>query len=313
MNTQVFLVNSYAPNHSADPTELVKGQLGMYGIEPTDLSMVNAIQLAKTRKILFALGRGDGKVLTGRDINIPTRNRNFIFKKHPFKAPIRQSWRVSVDRTAVNDYDEFTLTINHRFGFDESGLETNVLSYSIMGRHQSLIQLYEAIAREVNGSQKPKEKYITALATESGVVLTSYFDNMIFTPVLTHTNDDSVCADQCAHYHIKCEELTAPEAGSGYAKHVEELFKKHSVWLGSSFQENIYHQDPQRDFVLYSSENDIYEIQWTNQNQPQEDNGSVFNVFQTIFLVIPTSLDVSRIVDNMETLLGVEMEMTTTL
>lgn len=314
MNTQVFLVNSYNAGHDNNTTSLQKGQLGMYGYDPNNMSLVNAIQLASTEKCFLALGRGNGKAYVGRDIDIPVRHRNFLFKKSPYKKPIKQKVRLSISGSGQSHYDEFSVTINHRFGFDESGIETNVVTFSVVGKFASPRDVYDALVREITQTQKNWDRVVTAEATDAGLVLTANFDNLIYEAVLNYIPFKDECSDHCVDYNIVCQTLVKSEAGSGYPSHVRWLWNRNSVWTGTAFQENIYHKDPQRDFILYSEENDVYELTWTNQNQPQEDNGSVaFNVFQTIMLVVPTTVNIDRIIDNIETLLGVKLTIAPTL
>ena len=303
MNTQVFVVNEYDPAHSGFSGDLAFGQLGVFAYDMNDMRVKNAAAVAETEKMFLAIGRKKDGAEIGRDINIPVKAKNFKMQYFPYRAPVKQVSRVSVEGFGENDFDEFSLTINSRFGLDYSGIEPTVRTYSVFGAYEDAISLYQALVAKI--LLDPEQvRMVEPTATTAGLELKSLYNSGIFEAFINFIPYEDGCTRNCRNYKPCSKTLVESEDGSGYPEWVKWTAYRHAVWKGTPFKESIFLTDPSRDLVLTSAENNVWQIKWSDLDQPDDSHSDVFNVWQEILLIVPTDIDISRAVDNIEVLIG---------
>ncbi len=313
MNTQVFVVDSYNPNHSSAPSDLGVGQLGVYAYDLADYHMKNANGVENAERLLLAIGRalpnGGGTVPTmGRDMILPIRvDRNRVFEKYSFKTPTYNKHLVTFSCCGKTHYDEFTVKVTSQFGNYFTEADHALMTYSVVGKFKDTAHLYSALAKKINDTNASSNNFgnkFVATATDAGLEITSTLVGQVLTVGATYNRDTTDPCSECVDCEVCTKELVVSQLGSGSPDHVRKVWNDYASYSGTTWRNTNQLPLPHNQLILTSNAYDMYLIQWSNNTQAQEDNGDVFNIHQVIYLFVPTDLNVDQAIQTIEHFIG---------
>lgn len=301
MNAQLFIASSISQTAALE--SLTTGQLGMYGIDTVSMQTINLSPTSKVDTAYLALGKGNGKAWLSREIK-DIQSRNFTFKKMPYRAAVKEVTQATIDCLGTSIYDEFSLRITASGLFEGfEGIEYFAKTFSVTGKFTTFTALYEALAASVIiPSDMPFVDSVVGNA--AGVFLTAA-EGVHLNVSLTLSKDESDTCAPCAFCEAVVTTTNSPDSGSGTYAHVKALQAKWAIWAGRGYMADRKQVLPIETVVVNPATTwDLYQFKWTNGNQPTEDNGAVFNVYQEYMIAVPAGTNMSYYTQTMEALTG---------
>ena len=199
MNSQLLIASGVVQNTAIE--SLTTGQLGLYGIDTASMQTINLSPTSKVDTMWMALGKANGKALLTREIK-DIQNRNFTFKKMPYRDAVKETTVVTTDCLGTSIYDEFIVKITASALYDGfEGLEYFSKSFSVTGKLTSFLALYQALAAEITTPDVPL--VFSATGTASGLEIVAH-EGMHLNISLTVNKDESDTCAPCAF----CESIT---------------------------------------------------------------------------------------------------------
>lgn len=313
MNTQVFVINDYNPLHGTVDT-LLPYELGLYAYDKGDLMIKNANTVNNAVKAFIAVGgiaNEKQKSRISRDINLPVRqDRNFSFKKFPFKSPVKSKSLISFSCLGQTSGDEFVVKISTQFGGFVQETKTMTRTYSVNGKFSDSLSLYKELASSINYDVENANTFgnqVLATATLAGLEISSTVYNQTIQLSGNYVQDTTSC-NFCEDCKVTVCELISPSGGSGYPESIKEYWRAYSSYEGTIFSESKYLKTLHDDLVLLSNQYDMYQITWSNNTDAQEDNSEVFNIHRLVYIFSPVGLDISMFIQTLEHFFGSTVE-----
>lgn len=301
MNSQLLIVTGSILQNTAMES-LTTGQLGLYGIDTASMQTINLSPTSKVDTIWMALGKANGKPLLTREIK-DIQSRNFTFKKMPYRDAVKETTVVTTDCLGTSIYDEFTIKITASSlyeGFE--GIEYAPKSFSVVGKFNSFLALYTALAAEITTTDIPL--VYSATGTVAGLEIVAH-EGIHLNVSLIVTKDESDTCAPCAFCESISTTTNVPDTGSGTYAHVSALQKQWSIWAGRGYMTDRKQVLPIETVVINPATKwDLYQLKWTNGNQATEDNGAVFNMYQEQIIAVPQNTSMAYYTQVMEALLG---------
>lgn len=289
MNKQVFVVTNVASiNTKAKASLLTAGEIGIFAMNKATLVTERASTTTDAESFSIALGRATGKSpIVGRTLDVTPRKRNFVWTKSPYRAPVKKLWLLSTTCVGVSEYDDFAVKIDARFGADFGGLEVQAKTYHIGGKFANVLALYTEIARIINADAYAD---VIATASSAGVQLEGKRFGQVIEVGMTYYDNAPLECKTCYSCNIDAQALNDADAGEGTYEQLRKFALEAAPYSGSSYTGMRNIPEPLDEFTALglneSNTFDFYFLQETNHDQPYEDNGSVYNVYQSILIAV---------------------------
>lgn len=301
MNSQLFIASSVVQNTA--PENLTAGQLGLYGIDSVTNQLINVSPTSKVDLFYAALGKTSGGAWNSRFLENP-RNRNFELRKFPYRDAVRPIKLASIDCVGSSVYDEFELKITARALYETNGgIEQYFRTYSVMGKYANSLALYTALKAQIDSDGEAK--IIDAVTVSSaGIAIIGKVGQVIDVSLIMTRDMEDTCTP-CVSCEATVVSTNDGDMGSGTYAHVLGLQKEWAIWAGRGYMADRAFKNPMDDFPINSATKwDLYLVKWTNNNQPEEDNGAVFNVYQQFMVAVPQGTNMSYFTQTVEGLTG---------
>ena len=301
MNSQLFIASSVVQNTAVE--SLTSGQLGLYGIDSVTQQTISVAPTSKVDLFYAALGKTSGGAWLGRFLNQP-RNRNFELRKFPYRAAVKPIKVASIDCIGSSVYDEFELKIVGRSLYEGfGGIESYFRTYSVMGKYANSLALYTALKAQIDADGEAK--IIDSVTVSSAGITIIGKVGQVLTVSLIMTRDQEDTCVTCVTCEATVVSTNDGDTGSGTYDQLLALQKDWAIWAGRGYMSDRQFKLPVEDFPISSSATwDMYLIKWTNENQPNESHGSVFNVFQQVMVAVPSGTNMSYFTQTVEGLTG---------
>lgn len=301
MNAQLFLVNSVSTNKAIET--LSPNELGIYGLDSVNMQTINASSTSKVDTLYLGLGKVSGGAWLSRHVQSP-RNRNFELRKFPYRDAVKQVKVASINCLGTSPYDEFILKISTRAAYEGfHGLAYYTKSFSVTGKFANATALYTALANELTTTIA--DGFIDSVVpTSTGIQIVAKVGQVLDVSLVMIRDEADTC-NPCITCEAVVTTLNAGDTGSGTYQHVLSMQKAWGVWTGRGYMTDRMFKLPNDDFPINPATKwDLYYMKWTNENQPNEDNGSVFNVYQEYMIAVPQGTDMSYYVQTIEGITG---------
>lgn len=309
MNAQLFIAGSINQNKAVEA--LSAGELGLYGLDSVNMQTVNLSPTSKVDAFYVGMGKTSGGAWLSRHVQSP-RNRNFELRKFPYRDAVKQVKVAAINCIGSSTYDEFILKISTRAAYEGfHGLAYYTKSFSVTGKFATFLALYTALAAEMTTTVS--EGFIdAATATPTGLQIVAKVGQVLDVSLVMMRDEADTCTP-CVTCEAVVTTLNAGDTGSGTYEHVLALQKAWAVWTGRGYMTDRMFKLPNDDFPINPATKwDLYYMKWTNENQPNEDNGSVFNVYQEYMIAVPQGTNMSYYTQTIEGLTGKTHLVTTT-
>lgn len=301
MNSQLFIASSVVQNTAVE--SLTSGQLGLYGIDSVTNQTISVSPTSKVDLFYAALGKTSGGAWLGRELKQP-RNRNFELRKFPYRAAVKPIKIASIDCIGSSVYDEFELKIVGRSLYEGfGGIESYFRTYSVMGKYANSLALYTALKAQIDADGEAK--IIDSVTVSSAGITIIGKVGQVLTVSLIMTRDQEDTCLPCVSCEATVVSSNDGDTGSGTYDQLLALQKEWAIWAGRGYMSDRQFKLPMEDFPINSATTwDMYLIKWTNENQPNESHGQVFNVFQQVMVAVPSGTNMSYFTQTVEGLTG---------
>lgn len=310
MNKQLFLAKNIAHNTKASPDLLIDGEIGIFGTNAATY-LSEKVGANVYEQAWIALGRLPKSFRISRAFDVKPSAKNLEWKKFPYSAPITKTQLVTTTcAPGKSQYDDFVLRVSVRFGGDASGQEPSVRSYHATGKFATARAVYDAWAVQIANDGTSAD--ITATSSDAGLLVqgrtwdmrvdlgAEYYDNPV----------RALCAT-CTDCGFAITAQNLGDAGSGHYWHLRKLAEESSPYIGAAWNADRIMTNPAATVdsqVAAFGNADILYLKFSNHDQPKGDHGSVFNVFQEIFIAFPTGTDTAALETILNGLTGVTMQ-----
>lgn len=253
--TRLFIVGEGKPfAQNTKIEDLQPWQIGVYGMN-RDTYKLEPFHIDAVYDFLTVYSGSSNNASPTFDVGT---NKESRFTKVPYKEPVYNVWRWSVDQNGVAPNDIFDLVIGVKDNLSSSYPRSE--SYSVAAGKKTNKAIYEAMAKEVC-----KSRYFEATADEAGVVVTTKFNYHYPIEVggkfIKGVDKCYVCNTGC----VTGEELVGWVAGSGDPASLkwldEKLIPERGVlgdhWSKLDPQPKLFNEDgafDNRKFDLYTLE-----------------------------------------------------------
>ena len=303
MNGQVF----YVPNgtdESSSIDNLAVGKLGIYAMDSQDGVMINATPAVKSDFFQLALGKLSGGTFNSRVFEKP-KARNFEMRKFVYKAPVNEVINVTFSCLGKSSGDEYFVNARVTSAFQEHGIDSFVKTFSVVGKFDTAIALYTALANKIN--EEANGIVESATATEGGLQVKAKLgvNTAIGIDYIPYEGTPENCKD-CCTCEGTVEVLVRGDLGSGTAEQIRKVIADWQIWTGRGYLGNpLFTKTPATDFVIPDNiKATTYYIKWSNTDQPDESNtAAAFNVYQEVMVVFPESVPTTYFEQTTEALL----------
>lgn len=300
MKTQVFIASSIVQNTALE--SLTTGQLGLYGIDTATMQTINLSPTSKVDTAYIALGKANGRAWLSSEVK-DIQSRNFIFKKMPYRDPVKEVSVLTTDCLGTSIYDEFIVKAT-AYGLHEefAGIEYFAKSWSVTGKFNSFLELYQALAAAMAVSDVPLID--SATGTVAGLEVVAPVGLHLNLSLTVNKDESDTCAP-CSFCESIVTVTNVPDAGSGTYAHALALQTGNAIWAGRGYLMDRKQVLPVETVVINPATKwDIYQMQWTNGNQATEDNGAVFNMFQEWLILVPQGTNMAYYTQTLEAITG---------
>ena len=287
MNTQVFVLKNAAINQKASPESLTFQEAGIYAVETSS----NDLKLYTDGMVKNSIAIYVGKFAGGAERSNDFRKGGVLKRlvKFPYQAPEQGQIKVTMSTFGAANNDEFVLKISHQGLSNQSGNDIYTQTYIVTGIFANAAALYTALEDKIAADPY---SYVTTSSSGTGLLInTTQGQQLKVSLQLFPVTDIS--------YTVNVTTEKQVIVGNGSIAQVIALAKEHGNSKGKPYEANRAYKNT-LDNLTVASNCHIYMIQFQNPTQPKGDHGLVFDVYDTIFLCVPTAMTVTTL----ETLLA---------